>query len=248
MVVGYTRILLGNDLFLAESLEYNFGYLWVGGYNGIAKIDISNPLIPSIISVYDFSSLVVEDYMLGTALSSDSNYLYTMFTQGNFSPGEFITTTLVRINPNNPTGDFLPEGLDELFPDDMVSISESLYTSSELSGLPSVAYRFPIDITPYITQTAFSVGVSYGVFSNPLEADTFWGAYTGSPGTLIKFDLDMNQLWSFQLPTAPSNFNDPSEIVFDGSGNMYVATFTDPARLVKYTAPGFCPGKYQQIW
>lgn len=231
MAVTYYLIRLGSSyLYYASSMEYNFGSLWVGGYNAIARIDISAS--PTIVAVYDYSTLVTQQYVVSTALSSDSSYLWTMFTQGTTT--ELISTTLARINPNNPGGDYLPQGIEAIFPDDMVNISNTLYTSSEDPGLPSYAYGFPVNITPYDTQQASSTSVSYGVFNNPLELDTFWGLYTGTPGALIKFDLNLNDIYSFTLPTG---FNDPSEIAFDPSGNMYVSTFQDPARLVKYTPP-----------
>ncbi len=236
MAVQYTSLSSGGSNFLAyaESLDYNFGKLWVGGYNKIAEVDISNPSSPTFI-LHDYSVLVDQDYALATAMASDSNYIWAVFTQGDFTPPSLLGATFARLDPSTPTSGYITATLTSvLFPDDMFRENGFLYTSSENSGLPSYNYMFPTSMVPYTTSLASGAGISYGTFFNPLDPNTFWGAFTSSPGLLLKFDMSLNKVFTTTLPLT---FDDPSEIAFDPNGNMYVTTFQDPAGVVKYTVP-----------
>ncbi len=237
LAVQYTLLVedAQNFLALGESLKYAHGKLWAGGYNYIAEIDITNPGSITF-ELHDYSALSQQDYVWATALTSDATHLWAIFGQGDFTPPSLTGSTIVRIDPANPVS-YVSTDISEIFPDDMFYTNSHLYTSSEVTGQPSTAYKIPNTLTPYTTQLAYNGGISYGVFFNPLDPYSFWGAFTSSPGKLIKFDLNLTNLWELDLPTTPSNFNNPSEIVFDGNGNMYVSTFTDPARIVRYTAP-----------
>jgi hypothetical protein len=237
LAVQYTLLVedAQNFLALGESLKYAHGKLWAGGYNFIAEIDITNPGTITF-ELHDYSALSNQDYVWATALTSDATHLWAIFGQGDFTPPSLTSSTIVRIDPANPAS-YVSTDISEVFPDDMFYTNSHLYTSSEVTGQPSTAYKIPDTLTPYTTQLAYNGGISYGVFFNPLDPYSFWGAFTSSPGKLIKFDLDLTNLWELSLPTSPSNFDNPSEIVFDGSGNMYVSTFTNPARIVRYTAP-----------
>lgn len=233
MVFTTTALSNGGNDFMAygESLDYSFGRLWAGGYDRLAEIDISTS--PPSFVLHDISQIRQYDYTLGVALTNGDGYLWGVFGQWSFTPPYFMGTTVVRINPANPIIDLLDEDLSTVFPDDMVYTNGYLFTSSEQIGNPSYAYRFPNTLTPY-TSTLASNSMSYGTFFNQIRPDVFWGVYAESPGTIRQFDLGLNQLLSFQLPTG---FDDPSEIVFDDNGTMYISTFQDPAGMVRLTPP-----------
>ncbi len=215
------------------ALLYAFGKLWVGGSNRIVEVDISDPDSPSFV-VHDFSGLKLEDFVIVAALASDSSYLYAAFLQGDFSePDQYIGTTIVRLNPGNPTTGYLTQYVSADHPDDMVFTNNHLYTSSEDDPQPSVAFRFPTGLSSYITNTIAS-SASYGVFYTPTDPGSLWGAYIGSPGVISKFDLDLNSIWTFNLPVG---FDSPSEITFDENGNMFVSTWQNPSGIVAYTIP-----------
>lgn len=234
MVYTTTALTNGGNDFMAygESLDYSFGRLWAGGYDRLAEIDISTS--PPTFILHDFTALRQYDYVLGVALTNGDGYLWGVYGQWAFTPPYFMGATVVRIDPSNPISGLLNEDLSTVFPDDMVFTNGYLYTSSEEIGFPSYAYRFPNNLAPYTSTLASSTSASYGTFYNQNLPEVFWGAYAESPGIIKQFDLELNQLLSFQLPT---NFNEPAEIVFDEDGNMYVSTFQDPAGMLRYTPP-----------
>lgn len=234
MVYTTTALTNGGNDFMAygESLDYSFGRLWAGGYDTLAEIDISTS--PQTFILHDFSSIRQYDYVLGVALTNGDGYLWGVFGQWMFTSPYFMGTTVVRIDPADPTSGLLNEDLSTIFPDDMVYTNGYLFTSSEQIGNPSYAYRFPNTLVPYTSTLASSTSASYGVFFDQSYPGVFWGVYAESPGTIKQFDFGLNQLLSFQLP---ASFDDPSEIVFDNDGNMYVSTFQDPAGMLRFTPP-----------
>jgi hypothetical protein len=234
MTYTSTALSTGGSNYLAfgESLDYSFGKLWAGGYNKLAEIDITTT--PPTFVLHDYSALVQSDFLLGTSLSNDSNYLWAVFGQRTFAPPYIAGSTILRINPSNPGSGYISENLTTTFPDDMFNSGGYLFTSSEETGVPSYVYRFPVSISPYNNSLASSTSISYGTFFDLSSPQVFWGSFTGSPGVIKKFTPSLIELWTFQLPT---NFDDPSEIVFDAVGNMYVSTFQDPSGMVKFTPP-----------
>jgi hypothetical protein len=217
------------DFIFGASLEYAFGYLWAGGRERIAQIDISDPLTPTYQS-YDYSSLVVDQSSLFNALTSNEDYLWGSMYQ--LIATEFLSSTVVRIDPDIPTNT-LTETFSVIFPDDITYAGSHLYISSEDIGYPSDIYQFDTDPSTY-TITRVADSASYGTFLNPLDHDILWGVYLGYPGIIKKFDLIPSALVTITLPL---NFDDPNELAFDESGNMYATTWAAPAGIVKYPAP-----------
>jgi hypothetical protein len=216
-----------------SSLEFVDPNLWVGGLNCLARVNINNPLSPSVEGFYDLSAIALPGgYTTIEALTYGDNYLWANFIQRP----SLTSASIARIDPLDPANVYIYTTIaNELFPDDMVHIAGSLYTSDE-GGSQSDLYQFPLSLTPYSTGYATN-SVSYGTFYNPLDFDSFWGAYVNSPGRLIRFDLDLNTL---QPPTSlllPTGYIDPSEIAFDENGNMYVTTWQTPSGIVRYAAP-----------
>jgi hypothetical protein len=215
------------------SLLYAFGKLWVGGSNRIVEVDISDPDNPTFI-VHDFTSLRMRDYVVSASIRSDQSYLYVAFLQGAFSePDGFIGTTITRLDPGNPTVGYLTQYVSNDHPDDMVFTDGYLFTSGEDEPNPSVAYRFPSTLTPYITITV-ATNASYGMFYTSTDPESLWGAYVGSPGIVNKLDFGLDVTWTFSLP---SGFDSPSEIAFDNAGNMYLSTWQNPSGIIEYTIP-----------
>lgn len=215
-----------------EALEYAFDYLWAGGRDSLAQIDISSPLAPTY-QIHDYSSLATQNLFILSALTSSENHLWGTLTHWSWVTG-WVSTTVIKINPGNPSGSYTTTGVSTLFPDDMVFTNNHLYISNEENGSnPSDVYQFKNDLSTYTTTRAADSS-SYGTFLNPLDPEHFWGAYIGSPGKIIKFDLEVSATLTLTLPTG---YNDPSEIAFDQAGNMYVSTWQSPAGIVKYTVP-----------
>jgi hypothetical protein len=221
-----------SELRYGSTLQYAFGYLWAGGREKIARIDISEPLTPTF-QIYDYSSLVIEEDNgtgIFTALTSSQNDLWGSMLQWADSKGYF-SSTVVKIDPDLPT-EILTSTISTIAPDDMTYSAEHLYISSEDSGEPSDIYQFASDLSTY-TVTRAANSSSYGTFLNPLDPESLWGVYIGSPGIIKKFDLSPAAMVTNTLPV---NFDDPNELAFDESGNMYVTTWTAPAGIVKYPA------------
>ena len=222
------------DFLFGASIEYAFGSLWAGGREKITRIDISEPLTPTYQS-YDYSSLVIDNTSLFSALTSSQNYLWGSMLQLKSDPepaGEVFASTVVKIDPDIPT-EVLSTTISVIFPDDITYTGSHLYISSEDSGDPSDIYQFHSDPSTY-TMTRAADSASYGTFLNPLDRETFWGVYRGSPGIIKKFDFSPSAMVTVTLPV---NFDDPNELAFDENGNMYVTTWMTPTGIIKYPAP-----------
>ena len=233
LAVQITSFTSPNFMSAGASLDYSFGKLWVGGLNSVAEVDITNPNSP-LITVHNYSALRLpgEDFVLATALSHSATYLYASFTQGTYAGG-YHSATIARIDPATPGSGYLSTNLTTLFPDDMVYHDGHLYNCSEYL-VHSDCYRFLPDLSANFSVVGYTTDVSYGTFSNPGDLYSFWASFKSTPGKIKKFDLLLNELWSFDTPAGTA---DPSEIVFDSSGNMYVSTFQSAARMIRYTPP-----------
>ena len=219
------------DFIFGASLEYAFGSLWAGGRENIVQIDISEPLTPTYQS-YDYSSLVIDHTGLFSALTGSQNYLWGSMLQVELATEEVISSTVVRIDPDIPT-EILSTTVSVVYPDDIAHTGSHLYISSEDIGNPSDIYQFASDPSTY-TVTRVADSASYGTFLNPLDPETFWGVYRGSPGIIKNFDLSPSAMVTITLPV---NFDDPNELAFDENGNMYVTTWMTPTGLLKYPVP-----------
>jgi hypothetical protein len=215
------------------SLDYAFGYLWAGCIDDILQVDISDPLVPTY-EVYDIAFLdePPADIVFAHALTHDENFMWTTLYQYDFGVSFFISDTVMKFDPITPTGSFTTTTVDVFFPDDIAYIGQHLYIAGETVS-PSDMYQFADSVVIY-TSTYITDRVSYGTFAYPLDPQSVWAVYTNTPGTVKKFDLDINEVVTLTLP---SGYDDPSELAFDPLGNMYVSTWQNPAGIVKYTAP-----------
>jgi hypothetical protein len=230
------------DLCFGLSLKYAFGYLWAGGMDRLVRVNIIDPLAPTygINDIFDYNSLALYNHVLLGSLTYSDNRLWASLLQYRISPEGYPSSTMLKIDPTNPSGNYQTTNLSPLFPDDIVYTHGHLYNSTEndpVSTSPSDIYKLPDSLTPY-TITRASDSASYGLFLNPLDPDYFWGAYVSSPtnptGKVKKFDLNSNGIVT---DTLPGGFSDPSEIAFDPKGNMYVATWQDGSGIIEYTTP-----------
>jgi hypothetical protein len=229
------------DLCFGLSLKYAFGYLWAGGMDRMVRVNINDPLAPTygINDIFDYISRALYDHVLFGSLTYSNNYLWASLLQFQ-NPDKYQSSTMLKIDPTNPSTNYSYINLSPLFPDDMVYTHGHLYNSTEndpVSTSPSDIYKLPDSLTPY-TITRASSSASYGLFLNPLDPDYFWGAYVSSPtnptGKVKKLDLNSNGIVTDTLPVG---FSDPSEIAFDPQGNMYVSTWQDGSGIIEYTAP-----------
>ncbi len=220
------------------AVDYAFGYIWAAGLDTIVQVDISQPLTPTLHLRTDYSGLAINDAILFHALTHDTTHMWTAGYQFNALPlpdGAYTADTYVRFDPLNPTTAYTPTTVTPLFPDDMAYLGSHLYSSSEAVA-PSDLFEFANDVTTYTSTHVANTG-SYGTFAYPMDPGSFYSVYTntaGTPGTVIKFDLNLNNLISFYLP---AGFGDASEMVFDPAGNMYVVTWQIPTHIVKYSSP-----------
>jgi uncharacterized repeat protein (TIGR01451 family) len=219
------------------SLTYAFGSLWVGGREHLAQVDISNPALPTY-QLYDFTSLNLPTSSAGLfgSLAHDDQYLWATYKQytGTQQSGEFYASSVVKINPNDPAGVYTTTEISTDTPDDSVFTGGSYFVAGEgrpNSTTPSDIYKFSSNPTVY-TATRAADSASYGLFVDPNEPGYVWGAFVGSPGIVKKFDLNATPLLTVTLPVG---FDDPSEVAFDPSGNVYITTWQSPARMVKLT-------------
>jgi hypothetical protein len=210
------------ELFQGGSLKYAFGYLWAGGrYGKIARIDLKDMSY----QVYDYSAITGSFQF--HALTSGGGYIWgsaPAFQDSWFWGREYIGDTIVRVNPDNPT-DYSSVFVNDIsISDDIAYTGGHLYAGSESS--PSYIYRFSNDLS--YDWIRASDTVCYGLYAYD---DEIWGAFVGSPGRIARFDLDLNLIAIYRLP---SGFNDANEIAFDTTGNLYYVTCWDsPARIVK---------------
>jgi uncharacterized repeat protein (TIGR01451 family) len=227
---------LAKTMEAGETLKYAFGYLWAGGRERLAQIDISDPLNPTY-SLYDFSFLNLSTSSGGLfgSLAFDNQFLWATYKQYTGTMGLVnYASSILKMDPTDPTGIYTKTDIPVGTPDDNVYTGGAYFVGSEESPnqtTPSDIYKFSPDPTVY-TATQAASSASYGLFANPDEPQFVWGAYVGSPGIVKKFDLNASPLLTVTLP---SGFNDPSEIAFDPSGNVYITSWQAPAGIVKLT-------------
>lgn len=221
-----------------ESMTYAFGYLWAGGRNHLARVDISQPLTPTY-NLYDFSSLNLASPGAGLfgSLAHDGQYLWATYKQytGTQGSGYFYASTVLKINPLNPTGTITKTEISVDTPDDNLYTAGSYFVGEEsepVQTTPSDLYKFKGSNPAIYTATHAASTASFGLFGDPNQPQSVWGAFVGLPGIVKKFDLNAAPVMTVTLP---SGFNDPSEIAFDPSGNVYITTWQSPARIVKLT-------------
>jgi uncharacterized repeat protein (TIGR01451 family) len=221
-----------------ESLAYAFNYLWVGGRDHLARVDISNPISPTY-QLYDLDSLNLSTSNVGLlgSLAHDNQFLWGTYKQhtGPLNAGSFYASTVVKMNPADPASVYTKTEISTDTPDDSAFTGGAYFVGGEgqpNQTTPSNIYQFSSDPAVYTTTQAAG-SASFGLFVNPGEPQYIWGAYVDSPGTVKKFDLSSTPVFSLTLP---SGFNDPSEIAFDGDGNVYITTWQAPAGIVKYSA------------
>jgi uncharacterized repeat protein (TIGR01451 family) len=217
---------------VGESLDYAFGYLWAGGRDHLARVDISNPITPTY-KLYDLSflNLSTSDGGLLGSLSNDNQFLWGTYKQYSSTLGLFYASTVLKMDPANPTGAYQKAEISTDTPDDSANAGGAYFVGSE--AYPSNIYEFSSNPAVY-TVKKVSNNASYGLFKNPSDPLSIWGAYVGSPGSVKIFNLDETPLLT---TTLPSGFNDPGEIAYDGSGDVYIATWQNPAKIVKLTPP-----------
>ncbi|MBW6474857.1 MAG: C39 family peptidase, partial [Anaerolineaceae bacterium] len=204
-----------NEISYGGSLEYAFGSLWVGGLDRkIARVNIENLNYQIFHYPEIFSSTQFH------ALTSGGGFLWTSAPQSSRS-------AIVKINPNNPS-DYSFVVVNNLLPDDMAYVNNHLYIADETS--PSYLYKFANDLS-YTKELASNTS-SYGVFINHNNPNYVYSAHIGSPGFVKMFDLNLNLIHTFFLP---SGFNDANEIAFDSSGFIYVTAWQSPAKIVKFS-------------
>ena len=218
-----------------ESLKYAFGYLWVGGRNHLARVDISNPMAP-IYQLYDLSFLnlsTTSDGLLGS-LAYDDQFLWGTYKQYSNTLSSFYASTVVKMDPNNPTGVYTKTEIPTDTPDDSAYTGGAYFVGGEgkpNQTTPSYIYKFSGDPAVY-TATKAAASASFGLFPNPADPLSFWGAYVASPGLVKIFNLNATPLLTVTLP---NGIDDPSEIAFDDSGDVFISSWQDPARIVKLT-------------
>jgi uncharacterized repeat protein (TIGR01451 family) len=224
---------------VGESLKYAFGYLWVGGRDHLARVDISNPMAPTY-QLYDLSFLNLPTSSGGLlgSMANDDRFLWGTYKQHNgpLNGGSFYASTVVKMDPSDPIGVYTSTQLSTDTPDDSAYTGGAYFVGGE--GQPnqtaqSNIYKFSSNPAVY-TVTKAAASASYGLFSNPSDPLSVWGAYVASPGLVKIFNLNATPLLTVTLPTG---FDDPGEIAFDGSGDVFITTWQDPARIVKLTPP-----------
>lgn len=203
-----------SDLAYGGALDYSYGYLWVGGYDRkIARVNLSN--------------LTYQTYFYPSALSGTQFHAAT--SGGGYiwasAPTNYSQTSIVRINPNNPS-DYASFNLNQQAPDDMAYRSSGLFIAGEQS--PSNMFRVADDLT-YVSALG-TQSVAYGVFGSPYP-NTVYAAYVGSPGYVVEYDLDLNRYYTHTFPSGLQNAN---EAALDPLGNLYVTAWQSPAGIVKF--------------
>jgi uncharacterized repeat protein (TIGR01451 family) len=220
------------------SLKNAFGYLWAGGTNHLARVDISDPLNPTY-QLYDISFLnlpkTTDGYGSLGSLAYDNQFLWGTYKQYSSTLSLYYASTVVKMDPNNPTGAYAKTEIHTNTPDDSAYVSGGYFVGGEShpSTTPSYIYKFSTNPAVY-TATKAAPSASYGLFSNPADPLSVWGAYVASPGLVKIFNLNATPLLTITLPTG---FDSPSEIAFDDSGDVFITTWQDPAKIVKLTPP-----------
>lgn len=213
-----------NELSWGGSLEYAFGYLWAGGRDRkIARINLTNMTY----QIYHYGSVTSSSQF--HALASGGGYIWASAPHYSWWQGLYADT-IVRINPSNPA-DYALVYINTPMADDIVYVSGSLYTGSEAS--PCYIYKIANNLV-YTNVYASDTG-AYGIFMNHPNPNSVWGAYIGSPGTVVEFDSNLNVKATYTLPVG---FNHANEIAFDIAGNMYVTCWESPAKIVKLGREG----------
>ena len=215
-----------------ESLDYAFGYLWAGGRDHLARVDISKPMAPTY-QLYDLSFLNLSgsDGGLLGSLSNDNQFLWGTYKQYSSTLGLFYASTVLKMDPANPTGNYEKAEISTDTPDDSVNTGGAYFVGGE--GYPSNIYKFSSNPSVY-TATKASDNASYWLFLNPSDPLSIWGTYVGSPGRVKVFNLDETPLYTVTLP---SGVNNPGEIAYDGSGDVFITTWQNPSKIVKLTQP-----------
>jgi len=211
-----------NELWRGGSLEYAFGHLWAGGHCGkIAKINLGDMSY----QIYDYSSAVGD--LQFHALKSGGEYLWASspdFEDHETETHDIVKNKILRIDPHNPS-DYASVSLyDDPICDDMAYVDGSLFVGSEKST--SYIYKINNDLTWSVIKVSDTD--CYGVFT---KNDKIWGVFRGSPGKIVRYDLNLNIKATYFLP---AGFNNANEIAFDPSGGLlYITCWDCPAKILK---------------
>jgi hypothetical protein len=206
------------------SLAYNGGdNLWIGGADRkIARFNITNDTF----QIFDYPDAISNSQF--HALAIGAGYLWGTATR--YGPSDY--STVVRVNLSSPD-EYNILDLDQPVSDDIIFMDGNLYVAGEQT--PTRLYKITSENSVETTVDLAS-NLSYGISKDPLEQNIFVTA-TGSPGSILRYDSDLNYLNTYSLP---DSFNDANEIVFDesydGSGSnedtMFVTSWGSPAGIV----------------
>lgn len=205
-----------NELSKGQALTYSTGTIWAGGFDrSVAKIDIRNGLY----QIFKYQDLLSNSSF--HALTADNDFIWGIVRHYDFS-GASYASSVVKIDPTNPSN-YSSQYVDDPIADDIATVNGSLYCGTEKT--PSRMYKFSSNLVPSFVQTNYKdcFGIFYG-------SGSIWSVHVGSPGQVIKYDLNLYKKEVFNLP---DGFLDANEVAFDPSDNAYVTCWESPAKIVK---------------
>ncbi|MCL4551586.1 MAG: peptidoglycan DD-metalloendopeptidase family protein [Bacteroidetes bacterium] len=205
-----------NELNKGQALTYTTGILWAGGFDrSVAKIDIQN----GSYQIFKYQDLLSNSSF--HALTSDNDFIWGIVRHYDFS-GASYASSVIKIDPTNPSN-YSSQYVDDPIADDIATVNGSLYCGTEKT--PSKMYKFSSNLVPSFVQTNYKD--CFGIF---YSSSSIWSVHVGSPGQVIKYDLNLYKKEVFNLP---DGFLDANEIAFDPIGNAYVTCWEKPAKIVK---------------
>ncbi len=143
--------------------------------------------------------------------------------------------TIVKVDPSGSMSETSSASLSELNgagTDDFALVGDYVWVGCEgTAGIVAKVKKSDLSIV-YVP-----VGMNTSCFGLFYSGYYVWGAFTGSPGRIVRIDPTTHDIAYFAMESGENNTN---EIVFDGQ-RLFITCYLNPGKIVRLTSPSLNP-------